>query len=149
MDFPVSIGAYRYTASPDDPAILHLVRVPTRPGLRNVDQFRAARYELLATPFSKFEQEASRQLDAMFGPYGFDSSRDIQAITVNRWSHGYARSGIDANRPGLDAGKPAQRHRSPAVREDHDRQLGLRVVGGDSSGNRSSSSGGVRVACVV
>lgn len=92
MDFPVSIGAYRYTASPDDPAILHLVRVPTRPGLRNVDQFRAARYELLATPFSKFEQEASRQLDAMFGPYGFDSSRDIQAITVNRWSHGYART---------------------------------------------------------
>ena len=26
----------------------------------------------------------------MFGPYGFDSARDIQGITVNRWAHGYA-----------------------------------------------------------
>jgi spermidine dehydrogenase len=26
----------------------------------------------------------------MLGPGGFDAQRDILAITVNRWSHGYA-----------------------------------------------------------
>ena len=26
----------------------------------------------------------------MFGQYGFDPDRDIGAITINRWSHGYA-----------------------------------------------------------
>ena len=26
----------------------------------------------------------------MFATNGFDAERDIQAITVNRWSHGYA-----------------------------------------------------------
>jgi len=26
----------------------------------------------------------------MLGPYGFDHHRDILAITVNRWPHGYA-----------------------------------------------------------
>ena len=26
----------------------------------------------------------------MFGRFGFNADRDIEAITVNRWSHGYA-----------------------------------------------------------
>jgi spermidine dehydrogenase len=30
------------------------------------------------------------QLQGMFGEAGFDHQRDIMAITVNRWSHGYA-----------------------------------------------------------
>jgi spermidine dehydrogenase len=29
----------------------------------------------------------------MLGAGGFDPERDIQAITVNRWSHGYAYQG--------------------------------------------------------
>ena len=28
----------------------------------------------------------------MLGPAGFDPARDIEAITVNRWPHGYAYS---------------------------------------------------------
>ena len=28
----------------------------------------------------------------MLGPGGFESGRDIAAITVNRWSHGYAHA---------------------------------------------------------
>ena len=28
----------------------------------------------------------------MLGPGGFSSARDIRAITVNRWSHGYSYS---------------------------------------------------------
>ena len=30
------------------------------------------------------------QLDRMLGGGGFQASRDIAAITVNRWAHGYA-----------------------------------------------------------
>jgi len=30
------------------------------------------------------------QLQAMLGPAGFDHQKDIQAITINRWSHGYS-----------------------------------------------------------
>jgi len=30
------------------------------------------------------------QLARMLGPGGFDPARDIEAITVNRWPHGYA-----------------------------------------------------------
>jgi len=30
------------------------------------------------------------QLQKMLGEAGFDAARDIEAITVNRWAHGYA-----------------------------------------------------------
>jgi spermidine dehydrogenase len=92
MDFPISVGAYRYTASPDDPAVIRVVRPFAGPGETKMDQHRSGRAELLATPFSTFETEARKQLTAMFGPHGFNADRDILAITVNRWPHGYARS---------------------------------------------------------
>jgi spermidine dehydrogenase len=39
--------------------------------------------------FADFEARIRDQLDRMLGPGGFDSERDIAAITVNRWPHGY------------------------------------------------------------
>jgi len=39
--------------------------------------------------FADFEVRVRDQLDRMLGPGGFDSERDIAAITVNRWPHGY------------------------------------------------------------
>ncbi len=90
MDFPVSMGAYQYTKSPDDPAILHLVRNPASPGLSAKDQFRAGRMDLYTTPFDTFEHHVRDQLDRMLRDSGFDSEKDIEAITVNRWPHGYA-----------------------------------------------------------
>jgi len=90
LDFPVSMGRYRYPANPDEPCLLRLVRTPCSPGLDCKSQFRAGRAELLTTPFSTFEREIRAQLTAVLGPSGFDADRDIQAITVNRWPHGYA-----------------------------------------------------------
>jgi spermidine dehydrogenase len=46
--------------------------------------------ELLSTPFSTFEREIRDQLGRMLAAGGFDPARDIEAITVNRWPHGYA-----------------------------------------------------------
>ena len=90
MDFPVSIGAYQFTRSPDEPCVLHLVRVPLRPGGTLKDQYRVGRAELLATPFETFEHHVRDQLGRMFGAGGFEPERDILAITINRWPHGYA-----------------------------------------------------------
>ena len=45
---------------------------------------------MLQTPFSTYETEIKAQLTDIFGAHGFDAERDIEAITVNRWAHGYA-----------------------------------------------------------
>jgi spermidine dehydrogenase len=45
--------------------------------------------ELLVTPFELFERKIRDQLARALGSGGFDPSRDIEAITVNRWPHGY------------------------------------------------------------
>ncbi len=86
----VDIGSYRTSARPDEPTVLRMERTPCRPGLSEHDQNRAGRAELLATPFARFETEIRRQLGRTLGPGGFDEARDIEAITVNRWPHGYA-----------------------------------------------------------
>jgi len=92
LTHPVSNGRYRYAASPDDPVILHLQHVPATPGKPAIEQFRAGRRALLQTPFETFESEVRSQLGRMFGAGGLDPARDIAAITVNRWPHGYAYS---------------------------------------------------------
>jgi spermidine dehydrogenase len=43
-----------------------------------------------ATPFATFERKIREQLLRTLGSGGFDPARDIEAITVNRWPHGYA-----------------------------------------------------------
>lgn len=90
LDFPVSIGDYKFSSSPQEPCLLHLVRTPCSPGLPCKEQFKAGRYELLTTPFDTFERKIRDQLGCMLAAGGFDAAKDIQAITVNRWPHGYA-----------------------------------------------------------
>jgi spermidine dehydrogenase len=90
LDFPVSLGEYRFPGTPEEPAALFMLRTPCKPGLTQRDQNRAGRAELLQTPFSKFERNIRDQLGRMLGGAGFDPTKDIEGITVNRWAHGYA-----------------------------------------------------------
>ena len=90
LDFPVSLGQYRFPDNPADPAVLFMLRTPCKPGLPQRDQNRAGRAELLQTPFAKFEKNIRDQLGRMLGGAGFDPAKDIEGITVNRWAHGYA-----------------------------------------------------------
>jgi spermidine dehydrogenase len=90
LDFPVSLGAYQFPSKPEDPMVLFMLRTPCKPGLPRREQYRMGRYELIGTPFSEFERNIRDQLNRMLAPAGFDSARDIAAITVNRWAHGYA-----------------------------------------------------------
>jgi spermidine dehydrogenase len=92
LDFPVSLGRYRHPHNPAEPIALHLVHVPGAPnqGLDARTQFRSGRAQLLAITFADFEERIRDELDRMLGRGGFESARDIAAITVNRWSHGYS-----------------------------------------------------------
>jgi len=90
LDFPVSLGAYQFPSKPEEPMVLFMLRTPCKPGLPRRDQYRMGRFELISTPFSTFERNIREHLNRMLSTAGFDSARDIAAITVNRWAHGYA-----------------------------------------------------------
>jgi spermidine dehydrogenase len=86
----VDVGTYRSPTSPDDPILVHMTRTPCKPGLTEHEQNKAGRAELLTTSFETFERNIRDQLTRILGAGGFDPAADIQAITVNRWPHGYA-----------------------------------------------------------
>jgi spermidine dehydrogenase len=90
LDFPVSIGEYKFPSKPEEPMVLFMLRTPCKPGLPMRDQNRVGRSELMRTTFAMFERNIRDQLGRMLGSAGFDPARDIDGITVNRWAHGYA-----------------------------------------------------------
>jgi spermidine dehydrogenase len=90
LDRRVSIGDYHCTKRPEDPIVLTMERYPCKPGLPARSQHRAGRADLYATSFETFERKIREQLARSLGAGGFDPARDIAAITVNRWPHGYA-----------------------------------------------------------
>ena len=90
IDLPVSIGDYRCTHEPDEPVVLHLSKGACHAGLPPREQYTMGRIELFTTEFETIERKVRDQLAAVLGPGGFDPARDILAITVNRWPHGYA-----------------------------------------------------------
>jgi spermidine dehydrogenase len=117
LDYPVDLGGYRHPRKPTDPMCLHLVHVPGEPneGHDARDQFRLGRQKLLDMSFEQFEAHIRADLDRMLGPGGFSSARDIAAITVNRWSHGYAYS-ANSLFDGDDADATMELARQPAGR---------------------------------
>jgi spermidine dehydrogenase len=114
LDFPVSLGRYGFCSKPEEPAVLFMLRTPCQPGLPVRDQNRAGRYELLQTPFSKFERNIRDQLGRMLGSASFDPATDIAGITVNRWAHGYAYTPFGLDVPDWKEGEqPWVRGRQP------------------------------------
>lgn len=86
----VNIGGYKSVRSPNDPILVHMIRAPVAPGLDERSQHRVGRADLLTTSFETFEHKIRDQMGRILEPGGFDPARDITAITVNRWPHGYA-----------------------------------------------------------
>jgi len=72
--------------------VLHLVHAPVSraPGTDLRTRLRGARAMLYTLSFEDFERHGRDELTRMLGPVGFDADRDIAAITVNRWGHGYS-----------------------------------------------------------
>ena len=92
LAYPVSIGEYKFNKSPDGSMVLHMCHSHHSKDIKGPDQWREGRRRLLSTPFSVYEGHVKDQLDSALGGGGFDSDRDISAITVNRWPHGYSYS---------------------------------------------------------
>ncbi len=92
LDFPVSIGDYKYSQDHDKPIVVHMERFPhvNNAGKTAKEQHRLGRHELVTTSFETIERNVREQLTSMLGQHGFDAKRDIIGITVNRWAHGYA-----------------------------------------------------------
>jgi spermidine dehydrogenase len=67
-----------------------MMKAACHPGLPARQQHSAGRMELYTTDFETIERKIRDQLARMLGPGGFDPARDIAAITVNRWPHGYS-----------------------------------------------------------
>ncbi len=92
LDYPVSLGRYQFARTPDEPILVHLSHIPDPPApiadMRS--SLRAARSVLYRRPFADFETALRDELTRILGPGGFNADRDIAAITVNRWGHGYA-----------------------------------------------------------
>ena len=85
------IGTFSGPRSPDDPIVVHMLRAPCLPGAPTErDQHRAGRAELLETSLEVFETHVRDQLGRALSAGGFDADKDIAAIIVNRWPHGYA-----------------------------------------------------------
>ena len=94
MDFPVSMGGYEYTSTPDDPCVIQMISCPYgKFGEPRREQFREARYRMLGLQFKDYEQEIRSHLSGMFPREFFDFDRDVASISVNRWAHGYSNGG--------------------------------------------------------
>jgi spermidine dehydrogenase len=90
LDLPVSIGGYECARKPEEPILIHMMKTPCRPGRPSREQHTLGRIELFNTTFETMERKIREQLARTLDGGGFDPARDIAAITVNRWPHGYA-----------------------------------------------------------
>jgi spermidine dehydrogenase len=93
------------TIGPDSPVVLTLKVLFPHYGLPLQEQGDLGRAQLLTTSFRDYERQIRTQLTEMFSASGFDASRDIAGIVLNRWGHAYVSPqpgfffGTDGNPP--------------------------------------------------
>ncbi len=78
------------TIGPDSPVVLTIKVLYTYPGKTAEEQGHMGRGEMISTPFREYERQIRQQLTEMFARTGFEASRDIAGIILNRWGHAYA-----------------------------------------------------------
>ncbi len=114
VDFPVSMGEYQFGAQADDPVMLHGLKGVMGEGDTPEAQSRTGRYKLLGIAFEDYEREIRQHLAGMFASTDFDPARDIAAITMNRWPHGYAWNSNPLFDPAYEEGEaPNELGRKP------------------------------------
>jgi spermidine dehydrogenase len=75
--------------SPDSPVVLTLKVLYSYPGRSTEEQGHMGRGEMISIPFREYERQIRQQFTDMFSRSGFDASRDIAGIILNRWGHAY------------------------------------------------------------
>lgn len=135
IDFPVSLGGYRYTQSPDEPCVIQMISCPysTEVGKPRAEQYKEARYQMLGRRFSEYEAEIREHLSGMLSSNYFDFDRDVASITVNRWAHGYTVAGpgnsVEIGRAPHDRITIANSDSAPAADAIAAMEMGHRAVG--------------------
>ncbi len=82
-------GADAAAFGPDSPTVLTIKILYSYPGLSTEEQGQRGRAEMISTSFRDYERQLRQQLTDMFAHSGFDASRDIGGIILNRWGHAY------------------------------------------------------------
>ena len=92
IDFPVSVGSYKFADKPSDPVLLHLSKLPLSgdAACRRATRPRPGAIRWSTSPSRTWSAKSATCSAARLQDGGFDPARDIEAITCNRWSHGYA-----------------------------------------------------------
>lgn len=93
-------GTNSPTVGPDSPVVLTIKVLYPHVGHTTEEQGHLGRAEMISTPFREYERRIRQQFTDMFARTGFDASRDIAGIILNRWGHAYASPG-----PGFYFGK--------------------------------------------
>jgi len=103
----ISSAGYSNRMSDPGPVILTFSgTIAAPPGTADVREgFRQSREKMLDLTFAQYEREIRTVLAGMLGPAGFNGERDILAITVNRWPHGFAYEYRDLYDPTFPSGK--------------------------------------------
>ena len=106
----INVGDYHPAWRPEDPCVMQAFASfgDPQPGASLANQARMARAKMLGMSFEDYEREVRSVLTSLLGPGGFDAARDILAITVNRWPHGYARDHLDLEDADWNAEPPPE-----------------------------------------
>ena len=117
---PVSQGNFQPPTKLDDPVVvwmIHAAAPPASGDQSSRDLYRLGRHQLLSMSFEDIEAATLSQLSGMFGATGFNAETDVEAITANRWAHGYAYEYMELHDPVWPEGEaPHELGRAPIGR---------------------------------
>ncbi len=117
---PVSQGNFQPPTKVDDPLVvwmIHAAAPSATGGQSSRDLYRLGRHQLLSMSFEDIEAATLSQLEGMFGATGFNAETDVEAITANRWAHGYAYEYMELHDPAWPEGEaPHELGRAPIGR---------------------------------
>ena len=117
---PVSQGNFQPPTKVDDPLVMWMIHAAAPPASGDQssrDLYRLGRHQLLSMSFEDIEAATLSQLSGMFGATGFNAETDVEAITANRWAHGYAYEYMELHDPVWPEGEaPHELGRAPIGR---------------------------------
>ena len=94
LDYPVSLGDYRFRARPTSRwCCTSFTCRPLAPGVDLRTRLRAARAQLFATPFDDLRAQGARRADPHARSRRLRLGPRLAGDHVNRWGHGYSYSG--------------------------------------------------------
>lgn len=86
---PMLVGNYQPPLDPDKPTVLTFYVPLYYPDLPARAQAIKGRMELFFTDYPEYEQQIIRQMNRLFASGGFNASKDVSGIILNRWGHAY------------------------------------------------------------